>query len=246
MGNEIENIFDKIQEAFGKIPDNLNILEEQIDIELQMEYFKESKNAKENPDNNSITCKDDLFNENIPIERKKKLLTDLAGIDDIEAYRIIERYNNNSDSELKDWAILALRESKMIIESSLLDEHQIIISTGLGGKQGRLRYFVVVFSKDGIDFTDFQRKIISSEFEFSLSRHNSEVEKINNFTDYSTILCLLPLEVAIRDVFLNAIKVCNEYGNFLNEVFIVTNVKILTDTEIKKYQKGVGNDSNSN
>jgi hypothetical protein len=33
---ENENIYDKLMELFGKIPENFSILEEQIDIKTQM------------------------------------------------------------------------------------------------------------------------------------------------------------------------------------------------------------------
>jgi len=240
MDHESENIFDRIKEVFGHMPENLSILEEQIDIEIQMDYFKTTRETKLKPDIEAIKKMENLF-EDYSISEKKQLLVELAGIDDIEAYRTIEKYKKNPDPELRDWSILALRESKMMIESSLLDEHQIIISTGLGGKRGMLRYFVVIFSKDYEELTDFQTKIISNEFEYTLTKFESEIEEITNYKNYITILCVLPLNVAIKDIFLNAIKVCNEYGNFLHESFIITNVKILNSKEILKYQKRVYN-----
>jgi hypothetical protein len=44
---ENENIYDKLMELFGKVPENFSILEEQIDIKTQMSYFEESKRIKE-------------------------------------------------------------------------------------------------------------------------------------------------------------------------------------------------------
>ena len=240
MNIESENIYDKIIEAFGKLPDNLNILEEQIDIDLQMEYFKASQEIKKSSEEKILSSNQDLFDKNISLKIKKAILVKLAGIDDIEAYRTIEKYYKKPDRTLKDWSILALRESKMIIESSLLNENQIIISTGLGGKDGKLRYFVVVFSKNNTQLNDLQKKIISSEFEFILSKNNSEVEKIENCNNYSTILCVLPLELAIKEIFISAINECNEYGDFLDNKFIVTNVKLLDSDEIEKYRTKLG------
>ena len=53
---EHENIYDKIMELFGKIPENFSILEEQIDIKTQMGYFEQSKNIKEKkPDKKKIS-----------------------------------------------------------------------------------------------------------------------------------------------------------------------------------------------
>ncbi len=44
--------------------------------------------------------------------------------------------------------MLAFQENKMLLESSLLDENQILISTGLGGKGMKLRYFTVMQTFD--------------------------------------------------------------------------------------------------
>jgi hypothetical protein len=56
---------------------------------------------------------------------------------------------------LKDWAALSLQESRMTLESSLLDENQVIISTGLGGKAKKLRYFAVIAAKRRENFSEF-------------------------------------------------------------------------------------------
>ncbi len=44
--NENENIYDKISEIFGGFSGSLNILEEQIDIDVQMNYFELSRKLK--------------------------------------------------------------------------------------------------------------------------------------------------------------------------------------------------------
>jgi len=41
-----DNLFDKLKEMTGKFPEKFSILEQQIDIKVQMEYFKYSKKAK--------------------------------------------------------------------------------------------------------------------------------------------------------------------------------------------------------
>ena len=58
----------------------------------------------------------------------------MAAIDDVGAYRSIEKYSKNADDELKHWSLLALQESRMLLQSKLLDQSQIFISTGLGGE----------------------------------------------------------------------------------------------------------------
>ncbi|NOZ45877.1 MAG: hypothetical protein GXO79_03755, partial [Chlorobi bacterium] len=157
--NEGENIFDKLRELASQLDGNFNILENVIDVNVQMEYFKYSRNVKKDIDAKSILSKiNNLFNENISISDKKHLLSQLASLDDVKAFRAIEKYMKNSDELLHDWALMAYQESKMLLESSLLDESQVFISTGLGGKGTKLRYFIVLFSKSGKQFNKVQQK----------------------------------------------------------------------------------------
>jgi hypothetical protein len=46
MRNDQENIYRQIQDAINNLPDNFSILEEQIDVELQLEYFNFSKELR--------------------------------------------------------------------------------------------------------------------------------------------------------------------------------------------------------
>ena len=45
---EEDNVYKKIQEAISSLPQNFSVLEEQIDIELQMEYFNYGRDLKTN------------------------------------------------------------------------------------------------------------------------------------------------------------------------------------------------------
>lgn len=231
-----ENIVDRIREIFGKIPDHYSILEEQIDIDLQMEYFEQSKTAKEDLNHGHVMGnKDGIFDENLPEEDRKLLFTQLASVEDVEAYRTIENYLKSGSSVLKNWARLALQESRMLLESKFLDENQVFISTGLGGKDGKLRYFSVLIGKQEGGFSRLHMKIIRNEFEMCLKKNKSELEKIEFTENFALLMVILPLETPIRDVFRMAIENCNIYGNFLNTDFILTNVRELGLAEIKAY-----------
>src|SRR5208337_659902 len=137
-----DNLYDKIQELLGNLHGNFNILEEQIDIDLQLEYFETSKDIKKSLDKKeTLNNMESLFSSSLSIDAKKNLLIRLASVDQVEAYRSIERYMLEPDPLLKDWATLAMQESKMLLESIFLDQNQVFISTGLGGKGKKLRYF---------------------------------------------------------------------------------------------------------
>ncbi len=233
-----DNLYDKLKSLTGKFPDKLNIIEEQIDVKLQMEYFKHSSKLKKKlTDESGYTLEDfpDIYDPEHTNESIKEQLIKLASMDDPKAYRIIEEYLKNGRPELREWTLLAQQESKMLLESSLLEENQIFISTGLGGRGNMLRYFIVFIGEKTEAFNDFQQNIISSEFSFALKTNQSELEKITFDGNLATLLVLIPFEVPFQKVFRDAITECNNYGNFLKPNFLVTNVKTLTTQEIRDF-----------
>ena len=173
-----DNLYDKIQDILGNLHGNFNILEEQIDIEIQLEYFETSKNIKKLFDKKeALNNMESLFADTLSIEEKKSLLIKLASIDKVEAFRIIERYILSPDPLLKDWATLALQESRMLLESIFLDQNQIFISTGLGGKGKKLRYFIVFLAKINSEFGEIQKKILKTEIEYFFTKYIDKLKE---------------------------------------------------------------------
>ncbi len=233
---EGENIYNKIREIFGKVPGSFNILEEQIDIDLQMTYFEVSGEVKVGLDESEVMReKDEIFNPDRDKREKRILFAKLASLENVEAYRQIEKYLKEKDPELKNWAILALQESRMLLESKLLEENQVFISTGLGGKGSRLRYFVVLIHKNGAALNKLQRKVVRNEFLLMLKKYDSEIEEIRFKGTYTTLLVIIPLKMPLQDVFREAIRECNQYGDFLKDNFIITNVRRLDGEEISSF-----------
>ncbi len=237
-----DNIYDKIQEIFGLGDNNLNILEEQIDVDLQMEYYEYSKNnPQEASEKEIIEKKDIIFEKNTSLEDKKCLLVQLASIENIEAYRTIEKFLEKPNRKLHDWARLAFQESRMLLESKLLDENQILISTGLGGKGLKLRYFVVFYTKNGQLYSNLQKKLLKSELEFAFQRYHSELENLEFEDNLATVLCVIPLNVPIQDLFMKILNECNQFGNFIDENYIITNVKRFSFPEIREFLAQIEN-----
>ena len=232
MEEEFSN--NSIQKALDNLPENINILEEQIDINTQMKYFEYSKKIrKKELLNEFFEAREELFSSTVSTKRKKKILSVIAGMDDIAAFRTIERFIQYEKGELKQWGILAYQESRMLIQSSLLDEQQVFISTGLGGKGQSLRYFAVFINREGDKVLDkTQKKLLKNELIFEIEKSEGEFENIRFIEGFSTVKVLLPIKANIKQVFRDVIDECNQYGNFLEEDMIVTNVKELTREEI--------------
>lgn len=228
-----DNLFAKIQELLGEQEGNFSILEQQVDIDIQLKYFEISRELKSTLNNDDTFDKKELlFSDEVPLEEKKKILVHLASIDKVEAYRAIEKYSQNPDAELKDWSIMAFQESKMLMESSLLEQNQVFISTGLGGKQSKLRYFVVFVTHNSSNLEDYQKKVIKSELEFVSRKNLCEVEDLTFAGRYATFKILIPIQAQFTDMLEEGLDACNQFGNFLNKNFIVTNVKELSVPEI--------------
>lgn len=234
---EEENIYKKIQEAISSLPENFSILEEQINVELQMEYFNYSRDLKTNFSSEYVLeHRMDLFNPELSVEEKKNLLVLLASQEKVEAFRAIETYAKNPDVELKEWSILALQESRMVIQSSLMDEQQVYISTGLGGKGLNLRYFVVfIGNENAFEYSQVQQSLIRDELEFALKKNHGELEEISFTENLAIVVLLLPVKSDIQNFFSGVINECNQYGDFVRPDIIITNVKRMSIDEVKNF-----------
>lgn len=235
---EHENLYEKIREILGGNPGNLKVLEEQVDLDLQMEYFECSRKIREEKNDDwALEHMQYLGEPGYSEEVKREILARLAGIPQVECYRAIEFFIKRAEEPLKTWAILALNESRMVLESKIMDENQVFISTGLGGRDEKLRYFIVLMTRSRIDLTESQQMIINNEFEFILKKFDAELEESKFSGSLATILMLLPMKFSLKSVFKEAIDECNRYGDFLNDDFIVTNVRVLSFQEIEDFLK---------
>lgn len=230
---EKEYIHNSIKEIIDTIPDNFSILEEKIDLEVQRDFFSSLKNLKINYNDTLEDIISNLNNTDIPVEERKTALLKLASINEVEAYRAIEKFYKQPDSDFKEWTALALQQSMLIIKSSLLGEQIVFISTGLGGKNGKLRYHLIFpYSNTIKQLSDYQIKILKEESEFYLSYSKGEIEEFEFTSRYASFMIILPLRVPITDIVKLIVDECNQYGSFLSEDILVTNMKKLSDEEI--------------
>lgn len=234
VGND-DNIYDKLQEYFGLEENSINILEETIDADIQFEYFEYSRNYNSHKSEEEIIRdKNIIFDNRISLDEKKAVLVELASINNIEAFRTIEKYVSLPDIKLYDWACIALQESRLHLESRLLDENKVLITTGLGGRGLKLRYFIVLFTPDGKKLSKTQQRIIEKELKYFLPKNNSELEDIVFEDGFASVLAMIPIQVNLKALFRKIISECNHIGNFLYNDFIITNVRAMHYTEIKE------------
>jgi len=232
-----EEVYKKLIELIEKSGKNFSILEDQIDVNVQIVFFEFLKDLQKNKRNDTLIINDSvkLNNSETTIEEKKVLLAELSNCESVEAYRILEKYQTDVDESLKSWAQLAFQHCRIGLESNLMDENKVFISTGLGGKESKLRYFIAGKHIENESFTDSHRKIIKTEFEFIFKKHNSEIEKLEFFNQYYFFTSLIPIEIDLNNLISNATSECNQFGNFLRTDFLITNIKLLSIDEVETY-----------
>lgn len=238
------DIFKKFQNSFSRMNGHFHILEQRVPVELQMEYFKYSEKVRDNKKalkNMDYTAfQESLEDPEVTTDHKKYVLSMLATSRDVRAYRMLEEYVQAPGQDVRNWAYMALMESRISLESELSDEKQIYISTGLGGRGEKLRFFVLMLSKGRKPFLDYQRQVIEREFAYLLSRADCEVERLSVYEQHVELVFLIPVRTDIKVTIDSVINECNQYGDFLAEVFTITNVKELSEEEIAEIIKKNG------
>ena len=217
--------------------DNFILIDEPIDLSTQEEYFSFSEAIDfDNVDyKNVLKGSNKLFYKNTPIESKKKILILLAHLGTPESCKILEKYLKNPEANLRNWALLSLKECRMLLENVLLEEEGGFISTGLGGKNNKLRYYFIVSSKDGLPFSETHKNTLKRGFETISHKYRSQIEEINFEATYAMIGILIPMDIAVGEIIEEGISECNKISEFLFLDYYVTNVGRPTHKEILNY-----------
>ena len=245
------DVFKKFRDSFSKMDGHFHILEQRVPVELQMEYFKYSEQVRKErakPDLNDMdytAFRESLSNPESTTDYKKYILSMLATSREVKAYRMLEDYVQHPDEDVSNWAYMALMESRISLESELSDEKQIYISTGLGGKGEKLRFYVLMLSRDRKPFLEYQRKVIEREFAYFLPKADCEIERLTIGEQYVELVFLIPVRADIKLTLDKVINECNQYGEFLSDIFTITNVKELTEQEVTDIINKNGNSKTS-
>jgi hypothetical protein len=233
--------YGEVKRFLESIPDNFQILEEGINIELQKEYldYSEGFGHGQLSDEEIEKFGAILFRPDIPDEQKKKGLTILAHVGTISAYKQLNKFYQNADNELKKWSALALQECKMFLESEFLEESIGFISTGLGGTKDKLRIYFLFLPIDGNTFDNQKNKIIGNELSHVAKELNCEIENFDFQELYTGLTVLIPMDVAVATFIDRGIQCCNEFGNFILEHYYAANTEIPDEKEIEEIIKMV-------
>lgn len=215
----------QIQEFLDSIPDHFDILGAGIDMDTQSEYIALSKKMGSVNDQKTVFDKGErLFSEELLVEDKKRILVEVAHLGTVEAYRTIERFLQCSGKELEGWTLLSLQECRMFLEGDLLDDKKGFISTGLGGKENKLRYCFIIRSLSAMPFSINQQEVILEQFNFTCKSLNVELEKMSFKENYLMAKALIPMDVASGEFIERGIKDANKISHCLKFHYYVSNV----------------------
>lgn len=232
-----EDVFARYRESFSKMKGRFHILEQRVPVEYQAEYFKYSERIRrefgpeENLDLDYYAAI--LQDKTTSGLEKKRVLSILASSSRVEAYRIIEQYIGQPGQDFLDWAYMALMECRLTLESELSGERQIYVATGLGGKGSKLRFYVLLLSRGGKPFADYQKELMQKEFSYVMSCNDCEIERFTIEDRFAELVYLVPIKADIKSMLESAIRECNLYGNFLSKRLTITNAYELSREEVE-------------
>jgi len=226
-------------DTFQNMGGQFHILENRVPLLHQFEYFEYARKLRKRKqkkwtDNDFIQFKEKLESGEISKEEKKKILVMLAMSAEVRAFRLLELYLKHPDEELVNWASMALIESRIAIESELSGVNKVYISTGLGGKDGKLRFYVLIASSRGVTFEEYQRKVIETEFNYLLPQNDCDIDRLTISDNYIELVFLIPFTSDIRKILEKVVSECNFYGDFLSNTLTVTNVKEFSQDEVNQ------------
>lgn len=218
----------EIIKLLGSIPDEFRVIENRISSDLVNEYYELlDKLGDENQPVNLMDLENwkDLKSE----KGIKELLVRLSAVGDIKSYRKIEEIIQSKNLEILDFAYVALKFARLNLENQLTDEPIGFISSGLGGKGNKLRYYFAIKSEKKIERKK-ELKIVK-ELQKICGNSESEFEEIENHGKFVLIKILISIDFAIGNVIVQLINNCP----FVDEEYLCTNVEKPTIEFVNKW-----------
>ena len=92
-------------------------------------------------------------------------------------------------------------------------------------------------------FLEYQKKVIEREFPYFLEKADCEIERLTIGEKHMELVFLIPVRADIKLTLDRVINECNQYGDFLSQVFTITNVKELSAEEVDEIIRKNGGNS---
>jgi hypothetical protein len=231
MTDNRNEFFDKLSQSLSGINGQLQVMESNVPVEKQLEFFK-LVNSLKSRDLPPVEEQIELLGKpELTVEETNVILASLAISCDVKAFRALEKFRELNPGHFTNMACM---QAKMMLQSEFSDKRIVFISTGLGGKDDKLRYTALFKSNRKKIFSGYQRNLIENEIPYYINRHGGEVEEIELGDNYFTVVFLQEFNGDLKTLLENAICECNQYGDFIDNTFIVSNVKRFTKEDIER------------
>ncbi len=82
--NDEENIKEQLEKVLGSLPESFSVLEEEVDVNIQMEYMEMAKKRQQDDDYAEFDLEEiekNILSEEVKLDDIKKVIVDLAGLD---------------------------------------------------------------------------------------------------------------------------------------------------------------------
>jgi hypothetical protein len=226
MSSEVNNILEQM-------PDRYVICNTEIDQKIMKKFYSELSRVNQEISSEAIEEKGDLlFQNDLSNKEKQKILLELVSTGTVSAFRKIQEYVTVFNKKNDPWMEMALYECQRRVEEDLVEESTGIISTGLGGNRGLLRYVFIIKSMEDLTVHE---KMINEDWLSVATEFKSEIEKIKCTKKYFEGIVLLPMDIAIASLIETGILKTNKDRVILNQNYMVTNTKIPSAEEIESF-----------
>lgn len=238
----------------SKMEGQIHQLNEPVPIEFQKKYIQTSIKEKLSKNIEAFHHYDPVAAEKILYSRlsqkvdKIEALIMLGGSGKVDSFRVLEDFLEVvKPGELRYWALMAQFECKVSIFGNLLDETQVAITSGLGGRDKLMRFMALFISDNLEPFKDFQITQMKEELTFRIEESSGEIEKFKVGPNWLVCTLLYPLKSDIALVIKKFVDECNQYGHFMAKDCLLTNANVIDkeviDETIRKYQAKRGANS---
>ena len=222
-----KRIYEQLRKFLNRLPRNFKVTEQGFNPDIITIFRKEMQKLK-NKKINFEETKDKLATEKEE-ETLKSLTIQLASIGSVASLRALETYEKQAPERIREWVQLSIVQCRIKVEQDLSDESVAYITTGLGGKDDKIRYYVATKSTEQL--TPKHVQFAREEFHDLSKEWSSELETVENMENFLLFKMLIPVNAAIPDMLLEGIKRCG----FLSAQFWLNNMQKPTYKDLKKW-----------
>ncbi|MDR2814549.1 MAG: hypothetical protein LBB79_07865 [Prevotellaceae bacterium] len=219
---------------FQRYPHKIKVVDLELDIKTQMEYFAFLSEASQEYGNENPTnaFREQAFDTSVPLKERKRKLAWLSCSEEVEVLRTLEQYEESCPEDVKDFVTMCIYQCRTGIESALLGERHAVVVSGMGGKDNRIRYFAALATLSGEPWSTTEQHLLHEELMLTSKEYDAVVEMLEFSGKYAKMLLLTPITLSPVTIVRKAKNASNELGVFISQQEVITNISLLPDEKL--------------